>query len=262
MPRTLAGWYVISLRPSGQHGGVRRAAAKRGARVFALSTLRLEALPSAALERALACPWMIATSPAAVHYALAKAAPARAQRWFAPGPGTAAALRRRGVAQVSIPADGHDSQHLLALPDLCAPGGRAIGLLTAPGGRDRIAPVLRGRGADVRRADVYERMVVPVSTRAVAALRALAAPAWLALGSGQALDAVLAQLPDDARRRLRETRVAAASPRLAQLAQAHGFAAVAVAASAVPRDLVAAIAADASASMRASRPGAATRGHS
>src|SRR5918993_5174890 len=46
MPRTapLQGWYVISLRPLGRHGGVRAAAARHGARCVAVSTLRIEPL--------------------------------------------------------------------------------------------------------------------------------------------------------------------------------------------------------------------------
>ena len=43
---TLAGWYVISLRPSGGHDPVRHAAVARGARLLPLSTLRLVPLPA------------------------------------------------------------------------------------------------------------------------------------------------------------------------------------------------------------------------
>ena len=35
-------WYLISLRPSGQHDGLRRAAARHGARTVALSPWRLQ----------------------------------------------------------------------------------------------------------------------------------------------------------------------------------------------------------------------------
>jgi uroporphyrinogen-III synthase len=60
MPDTvLAGCYVISLRPAGQHEPLRRAAARHGARVLALSPWRLaprdDAATRAALETALAC---------------------------------------------------------------------------------------------------------------------------------------------------------------------------------------------------------------
>jgi len=61
---------------------------------------------------------------------------------------------------------------------------------------------------------------------------------------------VLAQLPSGAVEALRRARVAAASARLADLARAQGFSDVVVATSARPRDLVAAMAGEASASMR------------
>ncbi|MEO6264341.1 MAG: uroporphyrinogen-III synthase [Luteimonas sp.] len=243
----LAGCYVISLRPVGAHAAIRRAAAAQGARVLALSPWTLvdrdDAGTRSALRAALACERVLFTSPAAVRAAntLQPLRARRGQRWFAVGAGTAAALRRAGIADVGAP-QRMDSDGLLALPALRDVRGASIGLVTAPGGRDRIAPALRRRGARVSRADVYARVAVPPSTRAVAALRALDAPAWLALSSGEALERTLATLPVEALAILRRARVVAASARLAQLAQAQGFADITVAASAQPRDLLAAAA--------------------
>jgi uroporphyrinogen-III synthase len=74
-PQPLAGWYVISLRPSGQHAGLRRAAAARGAKLLALSPLRIEARDDAAgieaLRAALAAEAVVFTSPNAVRAAQA-----------------------------------------------------------------------------------------------------------------------------------------------------------------------------------------------
>src|SRR5690606_23552798 len=85
---TLAGWYVISLRPSGSHAPVRRAATALGARTLSISTLALRPQPAGpALQAALACPLVIVTSPAAVQFARRQlplvAAPD--QRWLALG---------------------------------------------------------------------------------------------------------------------------------------------------------------------------------
>jgi uroporphyrinogen-III synthase len=331
MPDTvLAGCYVISLRPAGQHEPLRRAAARHGARVLALSPWRLaprdDAATRAALETALACAKLVATSPAAVRAAAALQPLQRSpgQVRFSVGNATAHALRRAGVAGVVAPrgVDGAradralhvdpslddtrrdgartggariesmrmagaqadvirndgglpgnaridgisehgiagrstptdsvrmDSEGLLALPGLQDVRGTTIGLLTAPGGRGVIERVLEERGARLVRADVYARDPIVFTQRALDALRALQAPAWLALSSGEALARTLAQLPEDAAARLRAVRVVAASPRLAQLARDLGFTGVVVAASAQPRDLVAAIAREASASMR------------
>jgi uroporphyrinogen-III synthase len=274
MPDTvLAGCYVISLRPAGQHAALRRAAARHGARLLALSPWTLAARDDAAtradLAAALACTRIVVTSPAAVRAAVALQPlhAAHGQAWFAVGAATARALRRAGVAGVMSPAGGEfappdgerrdadasrrmDSEGLLALPGLHGVQATPIGLLTAPGGRGVIERVLQARGARLLRADVYTRSPLAINRRALASLRALQASAWLALSSGDALACTLAQLPDDAAARLRTARVAAASPRLAELADSLGFTGVVVAASAQPRDLVAAMVRGASASMR------------
>lgn len=239
----LEGCYVISLRPVGGHASMRRAAARHGARVLALSPWKLvscdDATARAGLRAALAAAHVVATSPAAVRAARALH-PLRARRgqhWHAVGAGTAAALRRAGIADVAAP-ERMDSEGLLALPGLREVRGSDIGLLTAPGGRGVIAATLRRRGARVLRADVYERVPVAPSPRSIAALRALSAPAWLALSSGEALLRVVAALPDDAMGALRKASVVAASQRLAGLAREQGFARVVVADSARPRALL------------------------
>ena len=222
-------WYVISLRPRGGHAGLRRAAVRRGAGLIALAPWvlrdRADAASREALRQALQAERVIATSPAAVR-AAARLQPLQArpgQAWFAVGAGSAAALRRAGVAAVAAPAR-MDSEGLLGLPGLQALRDSSLGLLTAPGGRGTLVPALQARGARVLRADVYDRVPVAPSPRAIAALCALKAPAVLALTSGEALLRVLASLPADAATALRSARVVAASERLAALARAHGFA--------------------------------------
>lgn len=241
----LDGSIVISLRPCGQHAALRRAAAAYGARVLALSPLRIEqrddGATRAALRATLAAQHVIFTSPNAVRAAAAlqRLHARRGQAWLAVGEGTAAALRRAGIAAVVTP-QRMDSEGLLALPELRSVRGQTIGLVTAPGGRARIAPALRARGAQVSRADVYVRIAIAPSPRAVAALRAVEAPLLLALSSGEALQSLLAALPDDALAKLRRARVLAGSVRLAELSRAYGFADIVIAASARPRDLLAA----------------------
>lgn len=244
-PQRLAGWYVISLRPLGQHAGLRRAAATHGARLLALSSLRIETRADKAtreaVRAALAADVVVFTSPNAVRAAAAlqELQPRHTQAWLAPGTGTAAALRRAGVAGVASPSR-MDSDGLLALPALDDVAGRTIGLVTAPGGRDRLAPDLRARGATILRADVYARVVIAPPPRALARLRALDAPVLLALSSGEALASLLAAIPDDVRAILQRARVLAASERLASFARTRGFGDVVVATSARPRDLLAA----------------------
>ena len=221
-------WYVISLRPRGQHAPMRRAAARHGGGVVALSPwvlrMRDDDATRAGLRAALAAPRVLVTSPAAVRAAAALQPlySRPGQRWFAVGAGTAAALRRAGVGEVAAPAR-MDSEGLLALPGLQRFDGDAVGLLTAPGGRGTLVPALQARGAEVLRADVYQRVPVAPSPRALAALRRLSRPAALALSSAEALQLVLAAVPADVGARLRGWPVIGASDRLLQLAAELGF---------------------------------------
>jgi uroporphyrinogen-III synthase len=235
-------WCLVSLRPQGGHAPLRRVAARHGIGVLALSPWRLQPRTDAAtrqvLDAALEADVVLFTSPAAVHAAAAlrPLGPACAQRTCAGvGAGTAAALRRHGVAHPLAP-QRMDSEGLLALPAFAAPAH--VGLVTAPGGRGMIAAELARRGAALVRADVYARVAVAPSSRALAGLRALDVPACIALSSEEALRTVLARVPEDVAAILRRCRVAAASARLAAVAGELGFGAAALAASARPADLV------------------------
>lgn len=252
-PPAAAGWTLASLRPAGEHAALRRAAASAGARLLALSPLRLSALdPGPALAAALACPCVVFTSPAAVRFArrlqpLRNHGPGLA---LAVGAGTRAALERAGAARVDSPVR-MDSEGLLALPALAGVRGLRIGLVTAPGGRDLIARSLAAAGARIVRAEVYRRAPRAIAPRAVRAL--LAAPPErlaLALSSAEALHAALAQLPDPARAHLLRAQAIAASPRLHRVALETGFRRVATAASARPPALVSALSTLAQAAFR------------
>lgn len=241
-----AAWTLISLRPQGEHATLRRAAARVGARLLAVSPWRLQACADdaarAALALALAAPRVIFSSPAAVRAAAAlqPLAARPGQCWLAVGTGTARALQRHGIAEVATPAR-MDSDGLLALPQLAAVDG-AVGLVTAPGGRGLIAAQLQARGTVLHRADVYRRLPLPVSAACIARLRG-AAPGVLALSSGEALQLVLPQLPGDVAAAWRAQPLVAASARLAAQAADLGFADVACAAGPLPQQLATAAAA-------------------
>ena len=243
----LAGWYVISLRPSGAHGTVRRAAAAWGARVLPISTLRLLSMDAGvALDAALACPLVVFTSPAAVRFARAQRplAAAPGQAWLAVGSGTATALRQAGVAEVRVPPDRADSEGLLALPELQSLHGRSVGLVTAPGGRGLIGETLAQRGALVHLAEVYRREpLIPRPSR-VALIDALPDASALLVSSAEAFDALWSRLEEPARARLRQRPVVASSPRLAARLAGEAFAAIVIADGAAPNALLAALAAD------------------
>ena len=241
-------WYVISLRPTGQHGPVRRAAAAHGAGVLALSPWSIEPVdtPQArqSLAAALAAPVVVFTSPAAARAAAALAPLRRepGQDWLGVGAGTAGALRRAGVEGVESP-ERMDSEGLLAMPALQRLAGRHLGLVTAPGGRGTLVPAFEARGARVIRADVYQRVPRRVSRRQLGRLHALQTPAVLTVSSGEALQRIVADIDAAALARLRSLPAVVASDRLGALAGELGFDRVHRAASARPADLVAAAAA-------------------
>jgi len=238
-------WYLISLRPSGQHDGLRRAAARFGARAVAVSPWRLQARDDEAtrsrMAQALACDRLIFTSPAAAVAAAGLMPLERldAGRLVAVGQGTARALRRHGAAAVQAPAR-MDSEGLLALPAMADLHGKRVALVTAPGGRGMIAAQVQARGAQLLRVDVYDRVPLPVPAALCARLQALDAPAVLAVSSGEALERVMPQLPPALRQRWQRQPLVAASARLAALATTLGFAHAHVAAGPMPGQLAAA----------------------
>lgn len=239
------GWYVISLRPRGAHGPLRSAAARRGWQLLALSPWRIDAREDAGtradLAQALAAERVIFTSPAAVD-AAARLQPLRGDGvWLAVGAGTAQRLQRHGRQEVHHPAR-MDSEGLLDLPELQDVQGKTVGFVSAPDGRNVIAPTLQARGAQIVRAEVYARVDLPLPAERIARLRAIAPRACLLLSSEGALQRVLAQLPDDARAQLLRVPVVAASERLAQLAHATGFPDVVVASGPQAASLLAAAA--------------------
>lgn len=244
-------FHLISLRPVGGHEGLRRAARRRGGKVMAMSPRRI-ALPSNGQTRrqlldALTCTCVVFTSPDAVRAAskLRALKAKRGQQFFGVGEGTRRALQRVGVASAKAP-DRMDSEGLLAMPEMLAlKRGDALGLVTAPGGRGEIARQLQMRGVRIVRADVYAREPVTITNAAWQRLRQVlddaTSPTFLALSSGEAFDAFIAQTPSALSKRLRNVTLVAASDRLAALARTHGFRDIRRATSARPHDLLAAI---------------------
>ncbi|WP_133478471.1 uroporphyrinogen-III synthase [Cognatilysobacter segetis] len=237
-------WYVISLRPRGQHQRLRDVARRAGHGVIALSPLRIvhrdDADTRDALRDALDADIVVFTSPNAVAAANASMPLAPRGTTVAIGDGTARALKRAGVDGVLRPAR-MDSEGALALPVFDSIDGKRIGLVTAPGGRDRLAPALQSRGARVLRADVYAREPCGLPRAGLRALRGGAGRLAIALSSGEALDLAVSQLEPADLARLRGARVLAASERLADHARRLGFSDVVRADGPRPAQLVAAL---------------------
>jgi uroporphyrinogen-III synthase len=237
-------WYVISLRPRGQHQRLRDVAKRAGHGFIALSPLRIAMRDGdetrAALRAALDADVVLFTSPNAVAAAKAAMPLSTTATVVAIGDGTARALKRAGIDDVLRPSR-MDSEGMLALPLYDRVDGRRVGLVTAPGGRDRLAPALQSRGATVSRADVYQREPCGLPRAGLRALRGAGGRLAIALSSGEALDRAVSQLEPADLARLRGARVLAASDRLVDHARRLGFADVVRAEGPRPAQLVAAL---------------------
>lgn len=73
------------------------------------------------------------------------------------GSGSAKALRQAGIQQVIAPAQGNDSEALLALPEMQQVSGKRILIFRGEDGRELLANTLRQRGAQVEYAECYRR---------------------------------------------------------------------------------------------------------
>ena len=247
----LSNWYVVSLRPVGQHRRLLRAAEALGADGLSLPGLRLAAREDTptrvTLDAALQCTRVIFTSPAAVRFSVRmrtlRGQPRQAV--LALGEATRIALRRAGIADVVVPAQA-TSESLLALPELASVRGARIGLITAPDGRGLLAQQLRERGATLAIAEVYARM--PARLNRAHAQRFLKAQGHgaVCVTSAEALRNVLAALPDAARAALLRCVAVVSSERLAAIARDAGFQTVIRADAPTPSSLLDALRAHAS----------------
>lgn len=244
----LAGWTVVSLRPAPQLEAVRAAVQARGAAFVGLPGLALEPLPAdrGELDVAYRCKWVVFTSPAAVQFAHAACAIPPATAAIAVGSGTARALAECGLRALHPPDEAMRSEGVLAMPVLQGPGeGAGVGVITAPGGRELIAPALRERGFAVRVVPVYRRTAPAWTAGETDKLACARAPLAVLLTSAEALANALDALPAPLRENLLAATAVASSERLAQRAREAGFARTLAAASPRTESLLDALAAHA-----------------
>lgn len=164
MTHALAGRTVLVTRPVHQAAALAQKVEAAGGDAFVFPALAIEPVAADRLADALAylatADVAIFISPNAAQFGMAAIRshgdlPATLQV-FAVGPGTARVLAAQGVDDVVTP-DGHDSEALLALPQLQAMAGRRVVIVRGVGGRPLAADTLRARGADVRFLECYRR---------------------------------------------------------------------------------------------------------
>src|SRR5690606_22256417 len=105
---------------------------------------------------------------------------------------------------------------VLALPQVLALRESA-GIVTAPGGRESIAPELQRRGLAVRLAPVYRRLPPKPQARSLLALRQSAPPRAVLVSSAEAVDNLSRTLEPRDFALLRDAIAVASSARLEAL---------------------------------------------
>jgi uroporphyrinogen-III synthase len=163
----LEGLGVVITRPRAAADVLAAALEREGARPFVFPALAIEEIvahPQAqsALDRLEQCGLAIFVSANAVEKGLAAAL--RKGPWPAGtrvagiGEATAHALRNSGFPEVISPQERHDSEALLALPELRAVKGENIIVFRGEGGREHLRDVLGTRGANVEYVECYRRV--------------------------------------------------------------------------------------------------------
>lgn len=232
---------LVSLRARGQHETIRAAAKISGSLFIPLTSIKLVALSNDnQLAKALGCDIVIFTSPAAVRFAASSSVFSipKKTRCFAPGAGTAAALKKAGIGDVQIPECGHDSAALLAMPALQSLSDKSIGLITAPGGRGLLVPHLLARGAALQIAYVYERKAVRLTQQQKTRLQQIRTPFAVLCSSHEVFQALWQQLDAGLQNKLRQGFWVLSSTRLQNLLAEAGIINSTVSASPEPKAML------------------------
>ncbi|HWI14368.1 MAG TPA: uroporphyrinogen-III synthase [Burkholderiales bacterium] len=139
------------------------------------------------------------------------------------GAGTARALQARSVARVLVPDERHDSEGVLALPQLADVAGKRVLIVRGVGGRELLAETLTARGAQVDYAECYERMPPSASPEVLMdAWRARSLHA-VTITSSEGLRHLFGMLPEDGRAYLRATTIFVTHERMRDSARSLGL---------------------------------------
>lgn len=224
----LEGLGVLVTRPEHQGRTLEARLEAAGARVHRLPAVTIEPLAcEAQIDAATEPAWVVYVSANAVRHGVQLLAGCRGARIAVVGPATAAALATAGHHVSLVPAQGYDSEHLLASPEFAAVAGQVILIVRGRGGRELLADTLRARGARVQYAEVYERRRACPAPAVLAAIEA----AWgrgeidvVTATSVELLAALQALLDPAGRALLARTAILAGGARIAAAARASGCA--------------------------------------
>lgn len=167
MSTRLSGLGIVVTRPRRAAEPLAARLAAEGARTWIFPALEIEDVaPDPALEALLRDIGRFDLAVFVSANAVEKGIPAvrRVAEWpanlrvAAVGEATAEALRNSGMARVISPSQRHDSEALLAMPQLQAVKGQNIIVFRGEGGREKLREGLEERGASVVYAQCYRRV--------------------------------------------------------------------------------------------------------
>jgi uroporphyrinogen-III synthase len=227
----LSGLGVLVTRPEPQAAPLALRLEAEGARVFRLPAMDVRPRGDRPALRAALGPidryrWVLFVSTNAVKFGTFLLEGVHGAQLAAVGPATAAALERAGHPVALVPADGFDSEALLATPELNDVARGRVLIVRGDGGRELLGEELVRRGADVVYAEVYERRCAQPVPGAVQAVE----DAWLAgdidvvtATSAELLRCLVEILTPKGRALLRGSIVLAGGPRIASAAREIGL---------------------------------------
>lgn len=233
---TLAGRCVWITRPEAQAESLSLALAALGADVVAAPTLEIIApedrtVAIAALQQLECSPIAVFVSRNAVDWSQQLlvdrqlSAVLSNSQVFAVGPATGLALENAGVMAVTTPADGADSEALLALPALQSELVREkqVAIVRGTGGRELLADTLKKRAAKPFFVEVYQRVVHAGTAARMPGLWQSQPPTAIVASSTMGLQALLQMTPPQYQPLLLDCRLLALGRRLPAQADALGF---------------------------------------
>jgi uroporphyrinogen-III synthase len=235
----LGGLGVVITRPKSAANVLATALMREGARPFVFPALEIEPTDptpaqAEALQRLADCGLAIFISANAVERGLALA---RAQgswpgrtRAAAVGEATAQALRNSGFHAVISPRERHDSEALLALPELRTVKGMRIIVFRGEGGREHLRETLEARGAHVDYVECYRRTRPRTDPSALLAAWSRGELHAVSALSAETLENFLAMLGEAGLPRLAEATLVVPHAAIAAHPDARRFARVIVAA--------------------------------
>jgi uroporphyrinogen-III synthase len=195
-----------------------------------LATAAVDDLAKAAaplLHRQASYAWLVFVSANAVKYALrafdGRMYIAKPVRVAAIGLATAGALARAGVHNVLTAPPPHDSEALLALPEMNDMNRRRCLIVRGEGGRMLLADTLRARGAEVDHAEVYRRFRPQADVASLLQRWRHGGVDITTVYSEEALHNLIAMLGDGGYDLLRSTPLIVVSSRLREKASAIGI---------------------------------------